>query len=254
MGLFDGITDTLFGGTDDSSAKATSKDNAKRQQFVEDQTAQAQGDANRLYGQSRLPLLQGYQAAMDAIGGTTKQQIDTTARGNYFGQEALLAGMPQFQNAILGNAVDNSALQPKILHPERNLSWMFNAQPGVRSGGHAPYQPADIEALRTLQNAGLSGDKIQELFSSKLANDMDFTPGETSNRALAKQAYDAGKITEQQYKMLQQTFSADPSVASGTRWGSAGSADALLNSLGSGISPEYSATLESLFNAIYGGK
>ena len=170
MGLFKSVSDALFGDPN-QALNATQKDNKRRQAFIEEQTALARGDTNRLYRDSMQPLKQGYQAAIDALGGTLKQQIDTSARGNYYGQEALLSGLPQFQNAILGNPVDNSALQPRILHPERNLPWMFNTTLGARSGGHNPLQglsESDIEALKVFRDAGMGEQQIRDLYNANM--------------------------------------------------------------------------------------
>lgn len=172
MGFLSGITDvfkdvgdTLFGDPN-QSLNAQQKSNNRSQEFIEEQTGIARDDVNRLYRQSQQPLQQGYQAAIDAMGGTARQQIDTTARGNYYGQEALLAGLPQFQNAILGNPVDNSTMQPKILHPERNLDWLFNTTLGARTGGHEPISQTDAEVLRELTDAGLGMQQIRDLNSA----------------------------------------------------------------------------------------
>lgn len=260
MGIFSSITDSLFGDPN-QGLNAQQKSNKQSQAYTKEQADLSVADANRLYGESRLPMEMGYQGAIDALGGATRQQIDTSARGNYYGQEALLAGMPQFQAAILGMPVDNSALKPKILHPERNLDWMWNTTVGTRTGGHDPFEgliPADEVAA--MEATGLSTRDIRNQYASNLAkeqerqrNSLDFTPGETTNSALARRAFEEGKITEREYRQLQQSFKADPSLASGTRWSSAGSYESLANRLPDSVSPAYRSTLENLFSAIYGG-
>ena len=116
MGWLDPIKDFVFG-DQNQALNAQQKSNNQSREYTKEMADQARVDAGMLFNQSQEPLRQGYQAALDALGGTLKQQIGTTARGNYFGQEALLSGMPQFQNAILGYGVDNSQMVPKILHP-----------------------------------------------------------------------------------------------------------------------------------------
>jgi len=170
MGFLSGVSDALFGDPN-QALNAQQKANKRSQEYIQEQTAAGLLDANTLFRQSQQPLQQGYQAAIDALGGTLRQQIDTTARGNYFGQEALLAGMPQFQNAILGMPVNNMALQPRILHPERNLQWLFNTTLGARTGGHNPLEgmsASDIEALKVLGEAGLNQQQIRDLYSANL--------------------------------------------------------------------------------------
>ena len=158
MGIFSEVTDSLFGGGGDA-AKDQAKANKESQKYTKEQAEQARSDAYRLFTKGSQPLAQGYQGAIDALGGTLRQQIDTTARGNYFGQEALLSSMPQFQNAILGYGVDNTKMAPRILHPERNLEWMFNQQLGARSGGHDPLQGLDPEVLKQMAATGLTPDQ-----------------------------------------------------------------------------------------------
>ena len=105
---------------------AQNDQNSENSAFIKEQAQKARNDAIPLFNASRKANRSGTQAGMDALGKSTMQQIDTSARGNYFAQEQMLAGLPQVQNAILGMPVDMAALQPKILHPERNLDWMAN--------------------------------------------------------------------------------------------------------------------------------
>ena len=55
---------------------------------------------------------QGFQGAIDVSGQAAPMQAETLLGGNVAAQEQLLAGLPQIQNALLGNAVDMSAFQP----------------------------------------------------------------------------------------------------------------------------------------------
>ena len=200
MKIFSGISDALFGGGSDV-AKDQKQANKETQKYTKEQADQARNDALGLFGASSGTLKDGYQAAIDAIGGTTRQQIDTTARGNYYGQEALLAGMPQFQNAILGMPVDNSKLQPRILHPEANLQWMWNSNLGQRQGGHRPLEglaPNELAALKTMHEAGLSNSQIQDLAKAKLPQQKQ-TGGSS---AQAKALFDAGLLSGKQYQEI----------------------------------------------------
>jgi hypothetical protein len=158
MGIFDSISDALFGDPN-QALNAQQKSNNQSREYTKEMADQARRDAHRYFTQSSQPLAQGYQGAIDALGGTLRQQIDTTARGNYYGQEALLSSMPQFQNAILGYGVDNTQMAPRILHPERNLEWMFNQQLGARSGGHDPLQGLDPEILKQMAATGLTPEQ-----------------------------------------------------------------------------------------------
>jgi hypothetical protein len=207
MSIFSDVMGGLFGGGGDA-AKDQLKANKESQTYTKEQAAQARNDAIGLYNASSYPLKDGYQAALDAVGGTTRQQIDTTARGNYYGQEALLAGMPQFQNAILGLPVDNSKLQPRILHPEANLGWMWNSDVGQRTGGHKPWEGLtdnDKLALKTMHEAGLSNQQIGDLAKWGMGVPTQKPLTETSGAAAqAKALFDAGLLSGKQYKQIQQ--------------------------------------------------
>lgn len=198
--IFGDIGKALFGDPQ-AGSNAQQKSNKQSQAYTKEMADQARNDAIGLYGASSAPLKDGYQAAIDAIGGTTRQQIDTTARGNYYGQEALLAGMPQFQNAILGMPVDNSQLKPRILHPEANLQWMWNSNLGQRQGGHHPLEglaPNELAALKTMHEAGLSNSQIQDLAKAKLPQQKQ-TGGSS---AQAKALFDAGLLSGKVYNQI----------------------------------------------------
>ncbi len=201
------IGKALFGDPQ-AGSNAQQKSNKQSQAYTKEMADQARNDAISLYNASSAPLRDGYQAALDAVGGTTRQQIDTTARGNYYGQEALLAGMPQFQNAILGMPVDNSKLQPRILHPEANLKWMWNSNVGQRTGGHTPIEGLtdnDRLALQTMHEAGLSNQQIGDLAKWGMGVPTAKPAGTTSagTAASAKALFDAGLLSGEAYKRIQ---------------------------------------------------
>lgn len=54
----------------------------------------------------------GFQGALDVFGQAIPAQLDVFQQGNLGAQQALLAGLPQMRNAILGGNVDFGALQP----------------------------------------------------------------------------------------------------------------------------------------------
>lgn len=165
MGLFSGITDTLFGDPN-QGLNAQQKSNKRSQEFTEAQAKQAREDAVNLYASAADPLQRGYQGALDALGGAMREQITNASQGNFYAQQALLAGMPQYQNAILGMPVDNSALQAKLLRPNQRLGWLYDQQLGARSGGRSPTMgrsEGEIDALRQLKEAGLSNEQIRQL-------------------------------------------------------------------------------------------
>lgn len=112
MGFLSGLTEKVFGGTDNSAQKAQQQANARSQAWIEQQAALARGDANYLYPQGDYARNQGINAAMALMGQAMPYQMGSFQNGNVAAQNLLLAGMPQYQNAILGMPVNNQALQP----------------------------------------------------------------------------------------------------------------------------------------------
>jgi hypothetical protein len=192
--------------------------------LIREQSLQARKDAVPLFDAAQQNREIGTQAALGTQGQSLRQQIDTSARGNYFAQEALLAGQPQVQNAILGLPVDMSQVQSKILHPERNLESMFNQQ-----------VPEFVRSNVEVKGSG----------------PLDFTPGGTSNSALADKAFQDGHLSQQQYNVLRRNFADDKANASATNWGSAPNADHLLNKIGANTNPLLAGALSTLFQSIH---
>lgn len=105
------ITNTLFGGTDDSAQKSQIKANAAAQALIAENAAQARGDILKLIPSADTNRNLGFQAALDVFGQSVPQQLSTFQQGNVGAQQALLAGLPQMRNAILGLPTDLSGLQ-----------------------------------------------------------------------------------------------------------------------------------------------
>ena len=106
------IKDTFFGGAEKKAAKAQTKALEQGQQFTREATEQARSDVNRLFPQAQLTGQQGFQAALDVFGQSLPAQANTFQQGNVGAQQAILAGLPQMQNALFGNQVDFSQMQP----------------------------------------------------------------------------------------------------------------------------------------------
>jgi hypothetical protein len=115
MGFLSGLTEKVFGGTDNSAQKAQQQANARSQAFIEEQARLARGDANYLYPQGDYARNQGINAAMALMGSAMPTQMGMFQDGNVSAQMQLLAGLPQYQNAILGAPVNYGALQPTRL-------------------------------------------------------------------------------------------------------------------------------------------
>jgi hypothetical protein len=110
------VTSTLFGGTDDSAQKAQTRANSAATELIAEQAKIARGDVMNLFPASDENRNMGFQAALDVMGQTIPQQFSAFQQGNVGGQQALLAGLPQMQNALLGLPVDYSALQPQAVN------------------------------------------------------------------------------------------------------------------------------------------
>jgi hypothetical protein len=105
----------FLGGTDNSAQKEQQKANARTQQFIQEQAALARGDAGNLYAGGDYARNQGINAAMGLMGQSMPTQMGMFQDGNVSAQMQLLAGLPQYQNAILGMPVNNGAMQPTRL-------------------------------------------------------------------------------------------------------------------------------------------
>ena len=145
------LVKTLFGGTDKSSLKAQQQANVGTQQFIEQQGAQARGDVLALQPGVEQNRQLGQQAALDVLGQTIPQQFSTFQQGNVGAQSALLAGLPQFQNAILGLPTDLSGMQPQAIQFDPSFAQqqvpqfvssadlLAQAQPQAPQGGLAQF-------------------------------------------------------------------------------------------------------------------
>ena len=88
---------------------------------------EARADIFKLFPASQDALAGGYQGAADIFGQAMPQQADVFQQGNVAAQQQIAAGMPQFQNAILGGQVDYSQFQPVELQ-QPDFSYMQNQE------------------------------------------------------------------------------------------------------------------------------
>jgi hypothetical protein len=109
------VVDTLFGGTDKSAQRAQTQANQRAVDLIAERSAEARGDVLNLFPASDTNRNLGFQAALDVLGETIPQQFSAFQQGNVGAQGALLAGLPQFQNAILGLPTDFSGFQPQTI-------------------------------------------------------------------------------------------------------------------------------------------
>ncbi len=106
------IKDTFFGGAEKKAGQAEAAAAEQGQEFVRAGVEQARGDVTRLFPEARQDIQQSFQGALDVFGQALPAQTQAFQQGNIGAQQQILAGLPQFQNAILGGQVDFSQLQP----------------------------------------------------------------------------------------------------------------------------------------------
>ena len=73
---------------------------------------EARSDLFKLFPAAQQSVGLGFQGALDVFGQSLPAQVDVFQQGNVGAQQQLLAGLPLFQNAILGGNIDFSQLQP----------------------------------------------------------------------------------------------------------------------------------------------
>lgn len=106
------IKDTFFGGAEKKAAKAQQKSLEQGQDFIREGVKEGREAINLFGPQAIQSGQQGFQAALDVFGQSLPAQTQVFQGGNVAAQRALLAGLPQIQNAILGGQIDLSGLQP----------------------------------------------------------------------------------------------------------------------------------------------
>lgn len=121
-----------------SKARRTQVEAGDQQaQLVREGRQQAEAAIDRLTPQAQENLLRGNQAALDIFGGLAPAQMDIFQQGNVGAQQALLSGLPQIQNALLGMPTDFSALQPQQLQVP-DMSFLNTQLPNFVGAGFDP--------------------------------------------------------------------------------------------------------------------
>ena len=128
----------LFGGTDDSSQKAQISQNQQVLALQEKLAKQARGDVTGIFPGVRQSAQEGFQGALDLMGQTVPQQAALFQGGNVAAQNTLLAGLPQQNNAILGNPIDLSGLQPTQLAYNTDFTQQQRPERAAMPGAAGP--------------------------------------------------------------------------------------------------------------------
>jgi len=105
----------------DKGVKAQKKQNEANEKFIREQAINSRNDALPLYDAAQQNRGIGAQASLDVFGQSIPEQGRLLQEGNVMAQGALLAGLPQQNNALLGMPIDYSGLQPQQVNPD--YSW-----------------------------------------------------------------------------------------------------------------------------------
>ena len=137
----------FFGGTDDSAQDYTKNQNKRNTEYITGQADKSTETALALWPQADAARNAGYQSAYDVLMAMIAPQMRAMKKGNIEAQKALLGGLTQANNAILGRPINERAFNQMRTNIPIDTSW-------VPQNSGIPQQPIDYRAL--LQNA-LSG-------------------------------------------------------------------------------------------------
>lgn len=161
----------VIGSRASSKASKAAQDSAERGQDILAQSReQARQDVMRLFPQALEAQNQGFTQAQDFLAGQViPNQAEAFQTGNTQAQETLLAGLPQIQNALLGNQVDLSGLQARQV-PFKQFQGEFTPFVPRETTTTTP-NPTGLANIGKLDFSGLlsglsggSGIKQQQLF------------------------------------------------------------------------------------------
>jgi len=126
-GIVNTVKNVFGGGAEKDAAKAQQAGIEAGQQFIREGVEQARGDIENIFPFAQQALQGGFQGAADIFGQAIPQQANVFQQGNLAAQQQIAQGLPQFQNAILGNQVDFSQFQPVQLQ-QPDFSFLQNQQ------------------------------------------------------------------------------------------------------------------------------
>jgi len=102
--------------------KSAEAQKAASQAFIESQIKQARSDIFKLFPAAQETRKQGLEAGLQLYKQAYPAMMNSFQQGNVGAQNMLLAGLPQQQNAILGNPVNLSGLQAQTLQQPQGLT------------------------------------------------------------------------------------------------------------------------------------
>jgi hypothetical protein len=146
------------------------------QAFIKQQAEKSREDVLPLFDASQASREAGFQGAMDVMGQAVPQQFSTFQQGNVGAQQALLSGLPQMQNAILGLPVDMSGFQPQAL--SYDTSYMNQQLPTMMSGTEALQAGEEARNVETLGGITTNEELVRAAAEGRIPNisaqDQDF--------------------------------------------------------------------------------
>ena len=119
------------------------------QDYIERATKEARSDIFKLFPEAQQSRQAGISAGLDFLKQSTPQQIGAFQQGNVGAQELIAAGLPQIQNAILGNPVDMRQIQPRQIDTSGIARLIQSAQIPQVSGIGQTFNAAQDAGLAT---------------------------------------------------------------------------------------------------------
>jgi hypothetical protein len=167
--LFEEVFGSLFGSTDESAQQAQIDANLAATALIQKRAKEAREDVLALGELTQAGQRAGFQSVLDILGQAAPQQFGAFQQGNVGAQQALLAGLPQIQNALLGQPVNLAALQPQTI----GFSTDFAQQQLPAFGGVTSVVPRARNAPQDIVNPALpvlpgAGDANQGGFGSTI--------------------------------------------------------------------------------------
>lgn len=155
------IKDTFFGGAEKKAAKATQEGIERGITATKKATDKAELQLHKLFPAAQQNLQQGFQGALDVFGQSLPSQVQAFQQGNVGAQQQLLAGLQQQQNALFGNQVDFSQLQP--VQAQADVGFAQQQLPQF-------VDPFSLEAQQAQQASFISPERQQQATLAGFAN------------------------------------------------------------------------------------
>lgn len=158
MGFLSDLVGAFTGSSARDASRAQIEEAEKSKQFIKEGIDRARGDVGKFGEGARESQAQGFQDALNIFSQTLPQQAGLFQQGNVGAQQALLAGLPQMNNAILGRQVDYSAMQPQQF--DFNMDFAQSNQPQGMPQAVAPQVQAPAPNQMGSLAALLAGEGV----------------------------------------------------------------------------------------------